>query len=438
MDKSAAANEVVRALRKAGHAAYFAGGCVRDQLRGVEPKDFDVATSAKPEIVQGLFPKTVPVGVQFGVVLVLHEGHPFEVATFRSEGGYADGRRPTEVAFSTVEEDAKRRDFTVNGLYFDTEKSEVLDFVGGREDLSKKVIRTIGRAEDRFQEDHLRMLRAVRFAVQLGFEIEPATFAAVKANAEKITRVSAERIRDELTKTLTSPQPARGTRLLDECGLLKHVLPEIELMKGVEQPMQYHPEGDVFIHTMMLLDGLSNAPIELAMGALLHDVAKPQTFVRAPDRIRFHGHDRIGAEMSKEICKRLAFSNDQTDLICSLVAEHLRFKDAFQMRLSTLKRFLRLPRFDLHLELHRLDCLASHGKLDAYEFCKQKYEEMLKEPPPPLKLVTGQDLIEMGLKPGPDFSRILRAVEDAILEGAVKDKESALAYARTQIPGTKP
>jgi poly(A) polymerase len=432
MEKSDAAAEIVRALRKAGHQAFFAGGCVRDRIRGVAPKDFDVATSARPEQVQALFPRTVPVGVQFGVILVLHEGHSFELATFRSEGGYEDGRRPTEVAFSTVEEDAKRRDFTVNGLYFDVDTGKTLDFVEGQKDLAAKVIRTIGEPDDRFLEDHLRLLRAVRFAVQLGFEIEPKTFEAVRRHAGKITRVSAERIRDELSKTLTSPNPGRGVRLLDETGLLPHILPEVELMKGVEQPMQYHPEGDVYVHTLMLMDGLSNAPIELAMGALLHDVAKPQTFVRAPDRIRFHGHDRLGAEMSKAICKRLTFSNDQTELIADLVAEHLKFKDAFAMKVSTLKRFLSIPRFDLHLELHRLDCLASHGKLDAYAFCKQKYEELQKEPPPPLKLVTGEDLIKLGYSPGPEFSQMLRTVEDAILEGTVRTKDEGLALVKQQ------
>lgn len=435
MLRSLAATAVVRALRKAGHQAYFAGGCVRDRVRAVEPKDFDIATSAKPEQVQQLFPKTIPVGVQFGVILVMEDGEPFEVATFRSESGYEDGRRPTKVAFATVEEDAKRRDFTVNGLYFDVDTGKTLDFVGGVQDINAKIIRTIGNPDERFLEDHLRLMRAVRFAVQLGFEIEAATFASVKRHAAKITKVSQERIRDELTKILTSPQPSRGLKLLDEAGLLKEILPEIEKMKGVEQPMQYHPEGDVYVHTMMLMDGLSNAPVELAMGALLHDVAKPQTFQRAPDRIRFHGHDRIGADMSRDICRRLCFSNEQTDYIASLVNEHLRFKDAFNMKVSTLKRFLSLPRFDWHLELHRLDCLASHGKLDAYQFCKEKYELMQAEPPPPLKLVTGGDLIALGFKPGPEFTKILTAVEDAILEGTVKTKEEGIALVKREFGG---
>jgi poly(A) polymerase len=273
-------------------------------------------------------------------------------------------------------------------------------------------------------------MRAVRFAVQLGFEIESATFAAIKKHAKKISLISAERVRDEFTKILTSPQPARGIRLLDETGLAKEFLPELSKMKGVEQPMEYHPEGDVFIHTLLLLDGLKNVEIELAMGALLHDVAKPNTFQRAPDRIRFHGHDVLGAQMAREICKRLAFSNEQTELIASLVLEHLRFKDVFNMRLSTLKRFLSLPRFDLHLEQHRLDCLASHGNLDAYQFAKVKYEEFLKEPPPPSKLVTGADLKAFGFVPGPIFTEILRDVEDQILEGTIRDREEALDYVK--------
>lgn len=435
MEKAEIAARIVRTLHAKGHEAYFAGGCVRDKLRGVAPKDYDIATSATPDAIEKIFPKTVPVGVQFGVILVVEEGIPFELATFRTEGGYHDGRRPSHVAFATVEEDAKRRDFTVNGLYYDVKTDRVLDFVGGRSDLDLKLIRTIGNAEERFLEDHLRLLRAVRFAVQLDFEIDKTTFHYVAKHAELIRKVSAERVRDELVKILTSPSPARGLRLLDQAGMLKCILPEMETMKGVEQPIQYHPEGDVFIHTMMLMDGLRNAPVELAMGCLLHDVAKPATFVRAPDRIRFHGHDKLGADMARDICKRLAFPNHQTDLIAALVAEHLRFKDAFQMRVATLKRFLSLDRFDLHLELHRLDCLASHKNLDAYEFCRAKYEEWKASPPPPKKLVTGADLIAMGLKPGPEFSKILRAVEDAILEGTVTTRDEGLALAKKQVSG---
>ncbi len=431
--KEQIAIEIVKTLHSQNHEAYFAGGCVRDKLLGVEPKDFDIATSAGPDEVQKIFPKTVPVGVQFGVVMVVEQETAFEVATFRTEGNYKDGRHPGTVKFSTLEEDAKRRDFTVNGLYFDIKSQKVIDLVGGQSDLQAKIIRTIGDADTRFGEDHLRMMRAVRFACQLEFQIEPKTFDSVKKLSDLIVKVSPERIRDELSKTLTSAEPTRGIRLLDESGLLIHFLPEIEKMKGVEQPCEYHPEGDVFVHTLMLLDGLKKPPIELAMGCLLHDVAKPDTFVRAPDRIRFHGHDRLGAEMAEKICKRLAFSNAQTKLICELVAEHLRFKDAFQMRVSTLKRFLSMDRFDLHLELHRLDCMASHKKLEAYEFCREKWEEFKTLPPPPLKLVTGKDLIALGLKPGPKFSEIIRSVEDSILEGAIKTREEALEFVKTQL-----
>ena len=430
MNKEKLGRKIIENLHRAGFEAYFAGGCVRDRERGVAPKDYDIATSATPDQITQLFSKTVPVGAAFGVILVIEEEVPFEVATFRKEGAYQDGRHPNQVSFSTVEEDAKRRDFTVNGLYLDVRNNQVIDLVGGREDLQKKIIRTIGDPEKRFLEDHLRLMRAIRFAVQLGFEIESATFEAIKKHANKISLISAERIRDEFSKILTSPQPARGVRLLDETGLAKEFLPELSKMKGVEQPMQYHPEGDVFVHTLLLLDGLKDAELELAMGALLHDVAKPNTFQRAPDRIRFHGHDVLGAQMAREICKRLCFSNDQTELIASLVLEHLRFKDIFNMRVSTLKRFLSLPRFDLHLEQHRLDCLASHGNLDAYQFAKNSYEEFLKEPPPPSKLVTGEDLKRFGFVPGPIFTEILRDVEDQVLEGTIKDRDGALDYVK--------
>lgn len=429
--KEQIAIEILKSLHSHGHEAYFAGGCVRDKLRGVEPKDFDIATSAGPKEVQNIFTKTIPVGIQFGVVMVVEQEMAFEVATFRTESNYLDGRHPGTVKFSTLEEDAKRRDFTVNGLYFDIKTQKVIDLVGGQKDLKAKIIRTIGEAENRFGEDHLRMMRVIRFACQLGFEIEDKTLEAVKKYSDLIVRVSPERIRDELTKTLISTQSSRGIKLLDETGLLKHFLPEIEKMKGVEQPCEYHPEGDVFVHTLMLLDGLNNAPIELAMGCLLHDVAKPNTFVRAQDRIRFHGHDVLGAEMSEAICKRLTFSNAQTKLICELVAQHLRFKDASKMKISTLKRFLSMDRFDLHLELHRLDCMASHKKLDAYYFCKEKWEELKALPPPPLKLVTGKDLISLGLKPGPQFSEIIRRVEDNILEGIIKTREEALEFVKS-------
>jgi poly(A) polymerase len=428
---------IIDRLKSAGFEAYFAGGCVRDRVRGLPAKDYDIATSAPPREIQRLFRRTIPVGAQFGVIIVIEEEVNFEVATFRTEGGYQDGRRPSKVEFTNVEEDARRRDFTVNGLYLDPSTGDILDFVGGQKDIASKIIRTIGKAEERFEEDHLRMLRAVRFACQLDFEIEDATFTAVKKLAGLISKVSHERVRDELVKILTSETPGRGMRLLDSSGLLPHILPEIETMKGVEQPSEYHPEGDVFVHTLMLIDGLKSAPIELAMGALLHDVAKPATFVRAPDRIRFNGHDKLGAEMAREICKRLAFPNQQTDVICALVAEHLRFKDVFQMRVSTLKRFLRMEHFDLHMQLHLLDCTASHKILTAYEFCKNKLAELALEPPPPSRILTGQDLIQLGFKPGKQFSEILRSVEDGVLEGQIKTKEDAVDFvSKTFKPGS--
>ena len=305
-----------------------------------------------------------------------------------------------------------------------------IDFVGGRADLAAKLIRTIGEPEMRFLEDHLRILRAIRFAVQLDFEIDRRTFHFICKHAALIDSVSKERIREEMNKILTSANPVRGIRLMDEAGLLQRILPEMETMKGVEQPSEFHPEGDVFVHTLMLVEGLSNAPVELAWGCLLHDVAKPVTFVRAADRIRFHGHDKLGADMSREILKRLTFPNHQIDLICELVAEHLKFKDVFNMKLSTLKRFLALDRFDLHMELHRLDCMASHKNLSAYEFCKEKIAEFAKLPPPPTKLVTGADLIEMGFTPGPRFTQILRSMEDAVLEGTVRTREEAVKHYR--------
>ncbi|MEZ4749259.1 MAG: CCA tRNA nucleotidyltransferase [Bdellovibrionota bacterium] len=429
------ATGIVEALHRAGHDAYFAGGCVRDKLLGTAAKDYDIATSARPSDIQKLFPKTIPVGVQFGVILVIESGTPFEVATFRTEGDYQDGRRPKKVSFTDVRSDAKRRDFTVNGLYYDLRTQKVLDFVGGEADLKKKIIRSIGKAEDRFLEDHLRMLRAARFAVQLGFSLEAETEAAIKAHAPLIAKVSQERIREEFSKLLISPSPAEGIRLLDKLGLLEHFLPEILVLKGVEQPAQYHPEGDVFVHTLMLLEGMApHAPLELALGCLFHDIAKPATFERAADRIRFHGHDRVGEEMTRKILKRMTYPNDQIDLVCALVRDHLKFKDAFQMRQSTLKRFLLQDRFDLHLELHRLDCLASHKDLTAYEHCKKKYEEFQQLPPPPLRLIGGEDLTKMGYVPGPQMGKILRAVEDAILEGDVLTREEALSFVKEKFP----
>ena len=388
------ATSIVQTLRQQGFQAYLVGGCVRDLLLKREPKDYDVATNATPDQVMTIFPETYAVGAQFGVVLVPSPDephvdgeaaaspvHPVEVATFRSDIGYSDGRHPDEVRFSQdPREDVARRDFTINGLLLDPVRGELLDFVGGRKDLESGIIRTIGDPEDRFGEDKLRMLRAVRFAARFDYTIEPATFAAVQQLAHEIHLVSRERVRDELTRMLTEAHPRRAFELLDESGLLQDVLPEISAMKGVEQPPEFHPEGDVFVHTLLLLDHLpQSCPPALAWGAVLHDVGKPATFRRASDRIRFDNHVEVGVTMAQEICSRLRFSNDDTAQILALVDNHMRFGHVSRMKESTLKRFMRMPAFDQHLALHRADSLASHGNLATYEFIKAKPAKFLRE-----------------------------------------------------------
>jgi poly(A) polymerase len=445
------ATAIVQTLRRKGFQAYFVGGCVRDLLLGREPKDYDVATDATPEQVMEIFPETYAVGAQFGVVLVpapeedkagaatadfSSKGHAVEVATFRSDIGYSDGRHPDEVRFSkNPREDVARRDFTINGMLLDPVSGEVLDFVGGRKDLEAGIIRTIGDPEQRFNEDKLRMLRAVRFAARFEYSIEPATFAAMQKLAEQIKVVSHERVRDELTRMLTEGRARRAFLLLDESGLLKSVLPEISAMKGVEQPPEFHPEGDVFVHTLLLLDFLPNpCPMTLAWGALLHDVGKPATFRVAPDRIRFDSHVEVGVKMAEAICLRLRFSNDETEQILALVDNHMRFGHVGRMKESTLKRFLRMPAFDEHLGLHRADCLASHGNLSTYEFIQQKRGEIPAEKMRPSPLVTGDDLIAAGHVPGPRFREILSAVEDAQLEGRLPSRDEALEFVRREFP----
>jgi poly(A) polymerase len=430
----AAANKIVRELHQAGHKAYLAGGCVRDMLRGVEPHDYDIATDATPERVQELFPKTIPVGAQFGVVLVLENGHQFEVATFRSDEAYVDGRRPTSVRYGTAEEDAQRRDFTINGLFFDPVAQQVIDFVGGRTDIERKLVRTIGEPRKRLAEDKLRMLRCVRFAASLGYEIEPATFAAVKEMVGQIQVVSAERVRDELIKIFTRPNAGRGLELLDAAGLLKEVLPEVAAMKGVEQPAEFHPEGDVFQHTKLMLDALPpNPSVVLAFAVLLHDVGKPPTFERAPDRIRFNEHDRVGAELAETILRRLRFPNDQIEKIVLCVAEHMRFQHVKEMRPAKLKRILARDTFPDELQLHRIDCEASHRNLENYDYLKAKAAELPPELVKPEPLLTGHDLLALGLKPGPLVGTILREVEELQLEERLRSREDALAYARDRI-----
>lgn len=425
--------EMVRALHAKGHEAFLVGGCVRDLLMRRPPKDFDVATSALPAQVARIFPRTIPVGVQFGVQMVLRGGVPYEVATFRMDKEYRDGRHPEGVVFSGPKEDALRRDFTVNGIFYDPLKKKVIDYVGGRADLKRKLIRAIGDPAQRFAEDRLRVLRAVRFAANLNFEIDPETFLAVQKAAAQITQVSPERVRDEMVKLFTGPHAGRGLTLLDESGLLEVLLPEVARMKGVAQPPEFHPEGDVFVHTRMVLEGLKGPSAVLAIGALLHDVGKPPTF-RVADRIRFDGHDRVGARMAETICRRLRFSNAETGAISEIVGDHMRFKDVKQMRLSTLKRFLGLATFPDQLKLHRIDCLASHGDLSNWRFLRRKLKQLTPREIKPRPLITGHDLLDLGYKEGPAMGTILRAVEEKQLEKELRSKEEALSWVERQFP----
>ncbi len=431
--------EIARRLREARFRALFNGGCVRDQLLGVRAKDYDIATDARPEQVTALFPNALQVGAQFGVVFVPEENsRGIEVATFRADGDYLDGRRPESVSYTDDPAiDARRRDFTINGMFLDPKSGAILDFVGGRDDLRDKIVRAIGDPERRFAEDKLRLLRAVRFAARLGFTIEPATLAAVRRRHSEISEVSAERVRDELTKMLTENHARAAFELLESTGLLEDTLPEIAAMRGVEQPPQFHPEGDVWTHTLMMLEGLRDASPTLAWGVLLHDVGKPPTFTPpqyAGDRIRFNTHDTVGARMAEAICDRLRFSRRDTERIVALVENHMRFKDVRDMRESKLKRFLRTDGFDEHMALHRLDCGSSHGDLSAYRYVEEKLAELTVEQVSPPPLVTGDDLIEMGYRPGKEFREMLQAVEDAQLEGAVHTNADARAWLRERYP----
>jgi len=427
------ANSICDTLRDSGYQALLVGGCVRDLLLGLEPADYDVTTDATPEQVVRLFPESIAVGAQFGVILIPRDGLKVEVATFRSDVGYSDGRHPDRVVYSkTPQEDVQRRDFTINGLLMRYDTGEVLDFVEGQADLEAKVIRAIGEPDRRFAEDKLRMMRAARFAARFGFAIEAATFRAIRRHVNEIHQVSPERLREELTKLLTEGAARRSFELLDETWLLQQVLPEIAAMKGVEQPPQYHPEGDVWIHTRMMLEGLpaGTAPT-LAWGVLLHDVGKPPTFQSAAetgDRIRFNNHVEVGMRMAEAICRRLRFSNEDTGQILRLVDNHMKFAAVEEMRISTLKKFVRLPHFEEHLALHRLDCLSSHRHLDSYEFVKRFLEVTPPEQVRPERLLTGDDLQEMGFRPGPLFAQILRALEDGQLEGQIKTRKEAEEY----------
>jgi poly(A) polymerase len=434
------ARHVVGKLKASGYQAYFVGGCVRDLLLGGQPKDYDIATDAHPDRITSLFPDSGLVGAHFGVVLVRKLDAQVEVATFRSDHTYVDGRHPAGVDFETdPRQDVLRRDFTINALLLDPDRDEVLDFVGGRDDLRDRIIRAIGNPEARFREDHLRMLRAVRFGARLDYRLDDATSDAIHRLRGLIQAVSAERVRDELVRILTEGGARRGFELLDQTGLLSEILPEVAAMKGVAQPPEFHPEGDVWIHTLMLLENLRNPSTTLALGALLHDVGKPPTF-RLADRIRFDGHVEKGVEMAAGILSRLRFSNDQIRDVTALVANHMRFKDAPRMKVSTLKRFLRLENFPEHLELHRLDCVSSHGHLDNYQLVRQKMEELPQEELKPQPLITGNELISAGYQPGPSFARILSAVEDAQLESKVHSPDDAMAMvlARFRIPDGAP
>src|SRR5216117_3057541 len=432
MEKTA--REVAARLRERGHIAYFAGGCVRDIIRGETPKDFDIVTDARPEAVQKIFPRTYAVGAHFGVIIVLENGFQFEVATFRSDDAYIDGRHPSTVHFSSPEEDAQRRDFTINGMFYDPVAEKVIDFVGGHADIDAKLVRAIGDPAHRFAEDRLRMLRAVRFATALNYEIDKTTWDALVTNAPSINQISAERIRDELVRIFLSPNRVRGWDLLDSSGLIGAILPEVDAMKGCAQPEQFHPEGDVFQHTRLMLQFLpEKVSVPLVFSVLLHDVAKPRTAtVDETGRIRFNAHDRIGAEMTEEIMRRLRFSGAEIDAAVEMVRQHMVFKDVPKMRVAKLRRFMARPTFDDELELHRVDCEGSHGMLDNYEFLMRKREEFANEPIIPPPLVRGDDLMALGLKPGPKFGEILDAVETRQLEGTLRTREEALKWVQRE------
>ena len=421
---------IVKTLKEVGFVSYFAGGCVRDLIMKKPPKDYDIATTATPEDIEKIFPKCVPVGKQFGVMIVVLGDIHFEVATFRSEGPYRDGRHPDDVSFTTPEEDARRRDFTVNGLFYDPLTRHVVDYVQGKRDIRERCIRTIGEPQERFMEDRLRLLRAIRFGANLDFTIEDKTWRAIKNLRREIHTVSQERIRDELIKMFTRPNAGHALLLLSESGLLAEVLPEIEAMKGVKQPPEFHPEGDVFVHTKMLMDQLENPSPTLAFGALLHDVGKPQTFSDEGRRIHFYNHPKVGADIARQILTRLRFSNREIAEIISCVENHMKFANVKEMRLGKLKQFITRDNFLTELELHRIDCLASHGKLDLHKFLKRKLKEFEREELKPKRLLTGDDLITVGIKPGPVMKEILEEAYALQLEHELTSHQEALDWVR--------
>lgn len=438
MDSEQLSREIIDTLRSHGHEAYWAGGCVRDRLLGIAAKDYDVATDATPENLLQYFPDAIRVGAQFGVVLVSRDGVDVQVATFRSDHDYRDGRRPEGVTFTrSAKEDVRRRDFTINGILFDPVGKKYLDHVEGHADLTDRRIRAIGDPHKRFAEDKLRMLRAIRFAARLGFEIEAATFEAIQKQAPTINQISVERIRDEISRILCEGGARRGFELLDETGLLKVILPEVSALKGVEQSPQHHPEGDVWTHTLIMLDKLQNPTVTLALGTLLHDIGKPATFERSPERIRFNGHVEVGIKMAEAICRRLRYPGEVTEQVLALVANHMRFIHVPEMRQSTLKKFLRMPHFEEHLELHRLDCLGSHGQLRLYDMARAKLAALPEEELSPPRLLTGNDLIAAGYAPGPLFQEMLGDVEDAQLEGRIATRQEAMEYVESRWPNKR-
>ncbi len=432
----AGARRILRRLRAHGAQALLAGGCVRDGLLGKEPHDYDIATSASPEEVMEIFPRTVPVGVQFGVVMVLEDDGPYQVARFREDGPYVDGRRPKAVTFSDAPGDARRRDFTINGLFFDDERGQVLDYVGGVEDLRAGVVRAIGQPAERFAEDKLRLLRAVRFAVVLGFEIEDRTWQAVREFAPQLGVVSPERVREEWNKIFLSPQRVRGLDLLESSGLLEQIVPELRTLRGCEQPEDFHPEGDVWVHTRLMLSLLSDsAPLELVLAVLYHDLGKPGTrVVDASGRARFDGHEKRSAEMAEVILRRLRYSNAEIEAVVEMVRQHMAFKDVQKMRPAKLRRFMARPTFAQELELHRVDCAGSHGMLDNYTFLQARQAEQAAEPVLPPRLITGHDLLALGWRPGPIFKEILEAVQTQQLEGTLTSREAALRWVQENFP----
>jgi poly(A) polymerase len=429
------AKAIISRLTEAGFEAYFVGGCVRDFLRGVTPGDYDIVTSALPDQVIRLFKRTIAVGARFGVVVVMEDGHPYEVATFRSDDVYEDGRRPSQVHFSSVREDVLRRDFTINGLLMDAGTGEILDYVGGRADMEKKIIRTIGDPAIRFNEDYLRMLRAIRFAANLDFILDGATENAISRHAAKITEISAERIQEELNKILTRGGARRGLELMADTGILRHVMPEVDRMRGVAQPPRFHPEGDVWQHTVIMLDILSaerkpEANLALAWGALLHDVGKPVTRTEDENGVHFYGHVKLGEPIADALMRRLRCSRAHRETVLGLIHQHMAFMNVQKMRPARLKRFLRMQDFDLHLQLHRLDCLASHGMLDNYQFCLDQLQNIEQEELHPPRLLTGDDLLGMGFAPGKLIGEILRALEEEQLENRIHVREEALAFVK--------